>query len=214
MLKIILAEGHTIVRNGIRLLLETDSAIHIEGEANNSLEVIAMLQNGRQADVVLTDMTMPELNGSSLIRDIHAVSPDCKVVILSMMDNEKFVRYAFQEGAFGYLLKNISTDELIFALRHVNSGGRYLCAELSMRIVDKQLKSTSVNLIDPHTNFSKREKEVLGLIAQGLTDNEISEKLFISKRTVEGHRQSLIAKTNTKNTATLIRLAVLSGLVS
>jgi len=213
MLKVILAEDHTIVRNGIRLLLEADKGIAIEGEANNAQEVLTILRSGRSADIVLTDITIPELNGSSLIREIHRISPNAKVVILSMMDNEQFVRYAFQEGAYGYLLKNISTDELIFALRHVNSGGRYLCAELSMRMVDKQLKSASINQIDPHTSFSEREKEVLGLIAQGLTNNEISEKLFISKRTVEGHRQSLIAKTNTKNTATLIRLAVLSGLV-
>lgn len=213
MLKIMLAEDHTIVRNGIRMLLEADQNIAITGEANNGRAVIDMLKNGVAADILLTAISLPDINGMALIREVNVISPGIRVVFLTMLDDEKFVTGAFSEGASGYLLKNISTEELIFALRHVNSGGRYLCAELSMRLVDQQLKLTPITLPGQQIKFSEREKDVLGLMAEGLTNNEISEKLFISKRTVEGHRQSLMTKTSTTNTATLIRFCVLAGIV-
>jgi DNA-binding NarL/FixJ family response regulator len=215
MINLILAEDHNIVRNGISLLLGADKEISIKGEAVNGLEVINMLTGGVAADMVLADINMPEMDGISLIKEIKKNSPQTKIVILSMLDNEKYVAQAFAEGAAGYLLKSASADELIFALKHVNSGGKYLCSELSIRLLDKLQHTVhmpfdkSIHEID----FSLREIEILHLIAEGLTNSEMSEKLFISKRTIEGHRQSLIEKTGSRNTAALIRFAVLNGIV-
>ncbi|WP_442591160.1 response regulator [Pedobacter sp. AW31-3R] len=215
MLQVILAEDHNIVRNGIRMLLEADQEISIAGEAVNGQEVLEMISSGINADIVLADINMPGLDGITLIKQLKIQHPDIRVVILSMLDNEKYVLQAFGEGGFGYLLKNVSADELIFSLKHVHGGGKYLCAELSIRMVDKLITNSGapINPIHPKIDFSSREIEILHLIAQGLTNNEMSERLFISKRTIEGHRQSLIEKTGSRNTAALIRFAVLGGIV-
>lgn len=215
MLSIVLAEDHKIVRNGIRVLLEADKEISVAGEAINGREVMDLVNSGLQPDIVLADINMPELDGIALIRELKAVSPDTKVVILSMLDNEKYVTQAFSEGAFAYLLKNVSADELIFSLKHVHTGGKYLCAELSIRLLDRLLHTPGIPLDDKNAeiDFSAREIEILGLIAEGFTNSDMSDKLFISKRTIEGHRQSLIEKTGSRNTAALIRFAVLNGIV-
>lgn len=215
MLNLILAEDHNIVRNGIRMLLEADKDIRIAGEAVNGREVLEMIASGIKADIVMADINMPELDGISLIRELKKISPETRIVMLSMLDNEKYVAQAFSDGASGYLLKNVSADELVFSLKHVNSGGKYLCSELSIRLLDKLLQSSAIpgNQNTPRIDFSLREIEILHLIADGLTNSEMSDKLFISKRTIEGHRQSLIEKTSSRNTAALIRFAVLSGIV-
>jgi DNA-binding NarL/FixJ family response regulator len=215
MLQVLLAEDHTIVRNGIRMLLETDQSIHIVAEVENGREVLEYFVKGLKTDIVLADINMPGLDGISLLREMKTGSPETKIVMLSMHDNEKYVAQAFLEGASGYLLKNVNADELIFALKHVSGGGKYLCTELAMTLLDKLLKNSQHVPLNPGPDieFSSREIEVLNLIADGLTNNEMSEKLFISKRTIEGHRQSLIDKTGVRNTASLIRFAVINGLI-
>lgn len=215
MLKVLLAEDHNIVRNGIRMLLETDTSINVVGEATNGREVLEYIAKGNPVHVVLADINMPELDGISLLKELRVVSPETRVVILSMHDNEKYVSQAFLEGAAGYLLKNVSADELIFSLKHVSTGGKYLCSELSIRMLDKLVHNGHHSFVqsDANIDFSMREIEVLHLIAEGLTNSEMSDKLFISKRTIEGHRQSLIEKTGSRNTAALIRFAVLNGII-
>lgn len=155
------------------------------------------------------------MDGLSLIKELRYRHPNIRVVVLSMFDSEKYVCRAFEDGACGYLLKSVSADELIFALRHVAEGGKYLSSELSMKFIQKLVYCSS-NLVasqDATIEFSPREIEVLSLVAEGLTNAEMSDRLYISKRTVEGHRQSLIEKTKSKNTATLIKYAVLNGLI-
>jgi len=213
MLSLILAEDHNIVRNGIRMLLEADKEISIAGEATNGREVLDIISQGLKVDIVLADINMPEMDGISLIKELKLKSPDTQVVMLSMLDNEKYVSQAFSEGASGYLLKNVSSDELIFALKHVHAGGKYLCAELAMRLLNKVIHTAPLNKDGTDIEYSMREIEILDLIAEGLTNNQMSAKLFISKRTIEGHRQSLIEKTGVKNTASLIRFAVLRGII-
>lgn len=213
MLSLILAEDHNIVRNGIRMLLEADKEISIAGEATNGLEVLEIIDSGIKVDIVLADINMPEMDGIALIKELKLKSPATQIVMLSMLDNDKYVSQAFSEGASGYLLKSVSADELIFSLKHVNAGGQYLCAELAMRLLNKSISTVPLNRINDNVEYSMREIEILDLIAGGLTNNEMSAKLFISKRTIEGHRQSLIEKTGAKNTAALIRYAVLSGII-
>jgi DNA-binding NarL/FixJ family response regulator len=215
-LKIILAEDHNIVRNGIRMLLESQGEITVVAEAGNGLEVIAYFSEGGQADIVIADINMPEMDGISLIGELRTLSPSTHVVMLSMLDNEKYVAQAFLEGARGYLLKNVGEEELIFALHYVVGGGKYLCAELAEKLLDRLIQTTvhQPETNGQHIDFSLREMEVLHLIAEGFTNSEMAEKLFLSKRTVEGHRQALIDKTGAKNTAALIRFALVNGFIN
>ncbi|MBC8984198.1 response regulator transcription factor [Pedobacter sp. N36a] len=215
MLQVLLVEDHNIVRNGIKMLLETDKGINVVAEAENGIEALAFLATGKKVDIILADINMPELDGMMLLKEIKDKGFSSLMVMLSMHDNEKYVVQAFEAGAMGYLLKNVSAEELIFSLKHVNSGGKYLCSELAMRMLEKCSQNATRGMEYPEVShdFSEREIEILTLIAEGLTNSEISEKLFISKRTVEGHRQGLIEKTGSRNTAALIHYAILNGLI-
>lgn len=213
MIQVILAEDHNIVRNGVKMLLETDHKINVAAEAVNGREVLRYIESGGKIDVVLADINMPEVDGISLVKELKVLYPEIKVVILSMHDNEQYVGRAFSAGASGYLLKNVSADELIFALKHAHAGGKYLCAELSIKMLDRLMQHNHFSRFAEKIEFSVREIEIMHLIAEGLTNQEMSEKLFVSKRTVEGLRLILIEKTGSRNTASLIRYAVLNGIV-
>ena len=215
MLKLLLAEDHNVVRTGIRKLLEDDATIHIVAEAIHGAQALDLIRNIGPIDLLLTDINMPGTDGISLIREVRDFDPHIKVVILSMHDDEKYVARAFQAGASGYLLKNIDAEELLFALKHINRGGSYLCAELSMSMLSNVLKRINSSTVgaEKSLEFSSREIEVLELIAEGLTNQEMSDRLFISKRTVEGHRQSLTDKTGCRNTAALIRYAMIHDIL-
>ena len=214
MINIILAEDHNIVRNGIKLLLEADEQIRVLGEGNNGIEVMKLLASG-EVDMIIADINMPEMDGMQLLREVKAKYPKIKVVMLSMHDHEKYVMEAFKNGGDGYLLKNVGADELIFAVKFVNQGRRYLCSELTMSLMDTMLQSKQylMSMPDNEIDFSLGELEILQLVAEGLTNLEMSEKLFLSKRTIEGHRQSLLDKTGSKNSAALIRYGVIKGLI-
>ncbi len=214
MVNILLAEDHNIVRNGIKMLLESDGNIKVHGEAVNGVEAMKLLASG-EVDMILADINMPGMDGMQLLREVKAKYPKIKVMMLSMHDHEKYIIEAFKNGAEGYLLKNIGAEELIFAVKFVNQGRKYLCAELTMSLMDTLLQSKQflMSMPDNEIDFSLRELEILQLIAEGLTNLEMSEKLFLSKRTIEGHRQSLLDKTNSKNSAALIRYGVLHGLI-
>jgi len=185
------------------------------GEAMDGLQALEMVQKGMEVDIVLADINMPEIDGIALISKVKALNPNIRVMILSMLDNEKYVSQAFTEGASAYLLKSVSADELVFSIKHVSTGNKYLCSELSIRLLDRLIQKSNMEYggVDISKNFSMREIDVLHLIAEGLTNSEMSDRLFISKRTVEGHRQSLIEKTGSRNTAALIKYAVLNGIV-
>lgn len=215
MIKIILAEDHNIVRDGIRNLLEKEKDLKIVGEALNGQEVIDLIDKGVTADIILADINMPVLNGIEMLGKLPETVNKPKVVVLSMLDHERYVMQAFQAGVNGYLLKNVSADELTFALRHIYADGRYICTELSLRFLDRLIAQPDRSQHEAKTGieFSTRDIKVLMLIADGLTNQQIAEKLFTSKRTVEGYRQVLIEKTGTRNTAALVRYAVQNGLI-
>lgn len=212
MIRIILAEDHTIVRNGIRSLLEVDAGFSVIGEADSSQKALDLLKDGLEADIILVDLNMPGINGMELIEKLKQVAPLLKVVVLTMNDHEKYVVKACQAGAAGYLLKTVSPNELLFAIRHIYEGGRYICNELCLRLLDIRIHQTDTTFQD--IELSKREGEILTLIAEGYTNSEIAESLFTSKRTVEGHRQSLLEKTGSRNTASLIKFAIMKGLIN
>ncbi|TKC08881.1 response regulator transcription factor [Pedobacter frigoris] len=212
MLRIILAEDHKLVRDGVKMLLGTSDTLEVIAEAPNGQVVLDLLAGGTTADMVLADINMPVLDGKGLLDAINENYPKVKVVFLSMMENPAHIAQMIKAGACGYLLKNTGAEELIFALNHISAGERYICAEIGMNLLEQfggDIKTADYK----GAEFSARELEILHLIAEGYTNMEIADRLFISKRTVEGHRQSLLEKTESRNTATLIRSAVLQKLI-
>jgi DNA-binding NarL/FixJ family response regulator len=212
-IRIILAEDHHVVRNGIKSLLEMEDDFEVVGEAANGIEALQLLDEGIEADVVLSDISMPDMDGLELARKLATQYPHIKVIILSMMDNENYVYDAVKSGIKGYLLKNTGRDELVFSIRHVAGGNQVICSELGMQMLWKAMEAHTQPVPKPYKDFSPRELEVLLLTADGYTNNEIAEKLFTSRRTVEGHRQSLIDKAGVKNTPHLIQFAFRTGIL-
>jgi len=216
MTRIILAEDHNIVRNGLKTILQASPDFSVVAECANGKEVIDFLDSGQEADVLLTDMNMPVMSGLELIEKLQKIVPAMGIIVLSALDHEKYVIQAFKAGAAGYLLKSVSADELHFAIKHVHASQKYMCSELSMHFLKRLLAMPDPTSFEMQgdMSFSSREVEVLQLIAEGYTNQEIADKLFTSKRTVEGHRQNMIDKTGARNTPALVKFAILSGIIT
>jgi DNA-binding NarL/FixJ family response regulator len=216
MINIILADDHNIIRTSLKVLIEKHEGIKVVAEVSDGLGVLELLEKGIKADIVLSDIVMPNLDGIGLISKIKAGGYDTKVVVLSILDDEKYASNAFISGAFAYLSKDIEEDELLFCLQHVMKGKRYLSSNLCIAILERF--NTELNMLSQKTNaeinFSEREINVLKLIADGLTNQEIADKLYLSRRTVESQREALINKTGTKNSASLVRFAIRNGYIS
>jgi DNA-binding NarL/FixJ family response regulator len=217
MIRVVLADDHKIIRDGVKALISHEKDIQVVGEAANGTELLSLLAQ-QPADVAIVDINMPGMDGFEATKQIVANHTQVKVVILSMLDHESYINKMFDAGALGYLLKNTGKDEFVHAVRMAANGQKYICSDIAMSLLRKVSNGTSqIPTAAPakHTTgeLSKREIEVLRLIADGLTNTEISDKLFTSKRTIESHRQSLLEKTQSNNTATLIRYAVLNRLV-
>jgi DNA-binding NarL/FixJ family response regulator len=214
MIKIILAGDQNIVRNGIRNLLERDGRFIITGEASSAVALFEVLDKGNTPEIILADSQMPDiLSRMQNFRSDGKTQP--KLVLLTDDPNEEPLLSAFKSGAMGYLLKSISFDELIFALLQVHQNKKYLCSELVFHLVDRinNLPQLNHHLHDG-VQFSKRETEVLELISEGHTNQQIADKLFTSRRTVEGHRQALMDKANVSNSAALIKFAFRHGIIN
>lgn len=218
MIRIVLVDDHYLVRNGIKMLLDVHPEIEVVAELDNGEEVLSFLSTNDSCDMVISDINMPEMDGLQLAEKIQRDFPQIKLIILSMLTERKYLLQAFNTGAKGYLVKNINYEELLFAVTHIHSGGKYLCDELSQQMIQylnaQAQFSHKASSLFSNIEITEREMEVLYLIGDGFTNNEIAEKLFLSQRTVEGHRQNLIDKTGVKNSASLIKHAVLNGLIS
>lgn len=215
MLKLILAEDDSLVRNGIRMLLESEGSFEIIGEAENGTEVMQFIGEGMKPDVVVTDMDMPGMDGNILIRELKKYHPDIPVLVLSQLEADADIDRSFNEGAYGYILKTVNAQELFFAVKQVSKHEKYLSSELAVKYLQRSVSGfiAHSSLEELKIELNSREKEIVKLIGQGMTNNEIADKLFISRRTVEGHRQSLIEKTGSRNTATLVKFGVVNGLI-
>lgn len=192
-----------MVIEGIRSLLQNERAIEWMGHATNAASCLGFLKQ-QQPDIILMDINLPDKRGIELCRDVKELYPSVFVLGLSTFNQQAVIRSMVDNGASGYLLKNASKEELLDAITTVVKGKRYLSFEAAT-----SMKETSNNT----PLITRREKEVLELIAEGLTNNEIAEKLFISIPTVNTHRKSLLEKFKVKNTALLIGNAIKSGLV-
>ncbi len=216
-INILLADDHHLVRDGIKSLLLKYNDFNVVGEGGNGVEALQILKNVEEPiDLVLADINMPEMNGLELCKQINDLYPQTKVMMLSMLDHEKYVSQALQAGAKGYLLKSVNEEELIFSIKQVMYNSFYVCAELAYKLLTKSLMGVRISSSKDQQvkiDFSTREIEILELIADGYTNLEIAEKLFTSKRTVEGHRLQMISKTGVRNTAALIKYCLIHGVL-
>lgn len=211
-IKILLVVEATVAAE-INQLLRDDCQLTIIGVASPDLTAMELLRSGLSPDVILLDASLSDSPAHLQISEIKAFQPDLNVMLFSDVMDEKVVKEAFLQGASGYFLKDTPPDEFIYGLKKVGSGGRYLSAKLSVTIMNRMSKIPVNHFVPIKSGLSQREIEVLQLVAEGLTNEEMSEKLFLSKRTIEGHRSSLIEKTGARNTAALIRYAILNGIV-
>ncbi|GAB2457761.1 DNA-binding response regulator [Hymenobacter qilianensis] len=215
MIRIILIDDHAIIRDGIRSLLREEPGLEVVGEAGSGEELLTTLAT-TPCDVVVLDLNMPGTDGFATIPQLREQYPEVRILVLSMLDNERYVAQAIGLGASGYALKSTGRAELLYAIKTVAAGRPYLCTVIGLALLRKMhsLESPSSAVARAASGLSKRELEVLTLIAEGLTNAEIADKLFTSKRTIETHRQNIIEKTQAKNTAALIKYAVSQGMLT
>jgi len=210
MIRLFLVDDHTVLRDGLRALFEHEALVQVVGEAENGEQLLAQLP-ATPCDVVLLDLHMPGLDGLATTERLRAEFPDVRVLVLSMVDNEHAIGQVMAAGAQGYVLKNAGHDEITVGVRAVAAGKRFLCSELGLTMLGRVLAETPEPAAKPASGLSPREREVLQLVADGLTTTQIAEKLYTSPRTVETHRQNIMEKTGAKNTAALVKAAVSQG---
>jgi DNA-binding NarL/FixJ family response regulator len=214
LIKIIIADDHKMFRDGLKYVLEKIPETGVIAEASNGEEFIELLDI-HQPDIVLMDISMPLLDGINATRIALGKQPEIKIIALSMFGDEDYYYKMIQSGAKGFLLKESGKDELEKAIIAVYNGENYFSQELLRKIIFNmgQTKYVSDNSGKSQTKLSNREIEILQLTCQGLSNQEISDRLFISLKTVEGHKTNLLNKTNSKNTASLIVFAIKNKLV-
>ena len=210
MIRLFLVDDHAILREGLRVLFKQEAVLQVVGEAENGEQLLAQLPT-TPCDVVVLDLHMPGLDGLATTQRLHAEFPDVRVLVLSMVDNERAIGQVLAAGASGYVLKNAGPDEIVVAVRAVAAGKRFLCSELGLVMLGRVLVGTPEPPPKLASGLSAREQEILHLVADGLTTAQIAEKLYTSPRTVETHRQNILEKTGTKNTAALVKAAVSQG---
>jgi len=206
--RILLADDHPIVRKGFRLILRAEPGYEIVGEASNGREAVEMAE-ALKPEVVIMDVSMPELNGIEATRRIAAVSPRTRVVALTMHRDSVYVREILRAGASAYLLKDSAEAELLNAIRAVARGDSYLTPAVSEAV----LRDYRKHVADPLDLLTSREREVLQSIGEGKTNKEVASSLQLSIYTVEAHRGKIMEKLNLHSTSELVRFAVRSGLV-
>jgi DNA-binding NarL/FixJ family response regulator len=212
-IRVLLADDHTLVRAGIRALLEKLPGFEVAGEASDGREVIVLIKT-HQPDVVLMDISMPGLNGLQALARITRDFPQVRVIILSMHPNDEYVMQALKSGASGYLLKRAATAELPAALKSVVGGEMYLSREIASRFLKKFPLQQIARSTSPLEQLTPRQREILQLLAEGQTTKAIASILKINGKTVEYHRSKLMAVLKIFDVPGLVRFAMRTGLVS
>jgi DNA-binding NarL/FixJ family response regulator len=208
-IRIIITDDHQLFRNGLKILLDSFPEFEVTGEASNGEEFLKLIKT-TQADVALMDINMPEMDGIEATRKALKINPDLNIIALSMYGEEEYYYKMVDAGAKGFILKDSDIKEVKEAIQTVVKGGSYFSQELLYQVIQKIKHRESESKT---ANLSKREKEVLLKICEGLSNQEIADTLFISKRTVDKHRANLLGKTNSKNTASLILFAIRNKLI-
>ena len=207
--RVLIVDDHAVVRSGLKLVLEADEGIEPVGEAGSARDAIFEAR-ALKPDVILLDVVMPDQSGLEIIPTLLHENPDTKILVLSMQDDPRYVREAFDAGASGYVLKEAADSEVVAAVREVAGGGRYVDPELGARLVAAESEERRRAEEDP---LSEREGEVLRLLALGHTNQEIAKQLYISVRTAETHRAHIMQKLRLSSRAELVRYALDRGLL-
>lgn len=211
-IKYAIADDHKIFRKGLKLILDDDPKLTYVGEAENGVELLELLQVNK-IDVVLLDLKMPEMDGIEVARQIRMRYADTKIIILTMHDNESFIIHLMEAGANGYLIKNADPEEVNTAIHAVMENGYYFNDHVSGVMLKTLMKKNDMApSFNPSIKLTDKEREVLQLICKEHTTAEIGEKIFLSPRTVEGIRASLLEKIGVRNTAGLVLYAVKNGI--
>jgi DNA-binding NarL/FixJ family response regulator len=212
--RIVIAEDHTILREGLRALLSSNPDFEIVGEAQDGREAIRCVEK-LKPHLILTDLSMPRMNGMDAIREIRRKSPETKILVLTVHKTEEYILATLQAGADGYLLKDSTHAELLAAVRHVLSGKHYISPGISDKVLDGYLEGRkSLKIRTSWETLTQREREILKLIAEGYKNKQIADDLCISVKTVEKHRANLMEKLNLHNVQALTTFAIEKGLVS
>ena len=215
-LRLLIADDHQILRNGIKLMLSQQSSfIPIVDEADNGKDVIK-LATKNDYDIILLDINMPKKDGLTVARQLMAKNKNIRILVLTIYKEDYIIKQMISAGVRGYLLKNASLEELTKAVLTIHNGGRYYCNEIAQTLIHesaqtKKYKSSEFIIFD--SSLTHREKEVLCLIANEYTNPEIAERLAVSKRTVDTHRTNIINKLKIRNTAGLVKYAVEKGII-
>lgn len=214
-IKVLLVDDHQIVRDGIKALIEDDPSIEIIGEAASGDELEAILSKDRP-DIILLDINLPDTTGIELTKKICEQDPDIRILILSMHMSEEFICNAIEAGAKGYLPKTTSQDELINAIKKIDQGGEYYNNDVSEILLKSYIKKTqnaAKNKQEKQISLTRRENEILKLFAEGLSNQEIADRLFISIRTVESHKNNIMQKLELKSTVELVKYAIRNNII-
>jgi two-component system, NarL family, response regulator NreC len=212
--KVVLVEDHTILRDGLRSLLESHAEFEIVGEASDGREAVRVVEKS-QPDLVLMDLSMPRMDGIEAIREIKKQGLKTKVLVLTVHKTEEYIIAALEAGADGYLLKDATHTELINAVQIILNGRRYLCPGISEKIIEGYLEGRKINKTQSvWETLTPREREILKLIGEGFRNKEIAEHLYISVKTVEKHRSNLMEKLQLHNSAALTAYALKKGLIT
>jgi DNA-binding NarL/FixJ family response regulator len=210
--RIIIAEDHTIVRDGLRALLVLDPDLEVAGEACDGLEVIKSVEK-LTPDLVLMDLSMPRMDGMEAIREIKSRIPETKILVLTVHENEECVLATFRAGANGYVLKEATHAELIMAIKTVLAGRCYISPAISDRVIEGYLEGKKgLAVVSSWDTLSPREREILKLVAEGYKNKEIADFLCISVRTAEKHRSNLMKKLNLHTVSAVTAFAIEKGL--
>ena len=213
-LRIVLADDHTILREGLRALLTADPDFEIVGEAQDGREAVRCVEK-LEPDLLLMDLSMPRMSGMDAIREVKKRFPDTRIIALTVHKTEEYILTTLKAGADGYILKDATQDELIMAIKSVMVGKPYLSPGISEKVIEGYLEGKETNRsLSAWETLSQREREVLKLIAEGYKNKEIAEDLCISLKTVEKHRANLMKKLDLHNAAALTVYAVERGLVN
>ncbi len=208
-IKIVIVDDHQVVQDGFKLRLDLEASFEVVGSAANGVEAIDEITK-TQPDVVLMDINMPLMNGVEATQTLIKQHPFLKILMLTMHDDKEYIMQAMQAGAMGYLLKEISSDKLVQAIKTVYSGGTYFCQKVTQALFSGQEPSAPQNEPNP---LSRREESVLKLIAQGESNKRIASNLDISVRTVETHRQNIKHKLKIQTAAGLAKYALERGML-
>lgn len=211
--KIALADDHKIVRDGIKTMLESQPEIDVVVEASNGNEILEKLED-KLVDLVIMDISMPEKDGIQATKELKEKHPNIKVLALTMSNDDLHIRQMIQAGASGYIMKSAGRKDLKDAIETIMNGKHYFSDEATQSIMMDLVKGKGKSTTMDAVHITDRELEILELIVQEFTNQEIAEKLFISSRTVDAHRRNLLQKTGARNTAGLVKYAFQHNLIS